>query len=102
MLSQNFDQVARRFRGKRPTKVIASSCVCVLVTEGRHARRNADQLDSGALAYHKNSKNIMNFQTAIHSFRTSDNERLHGALLTPADNKSDIALILVHGVAMNF
>ena len=43
----------------------------------------------------------MNFHTQICSFKTSDNERLHGALLTP-DNRSDLALIFVHGVAMNF
>ncbi|MSP37608.1 MAG: alpha/beta fold hydrolase [Deltaproteobacteria bacterium] len=44
----------------------------------------------------------MNYQTHIHSFKTADNERLHGALLTPPDQQSDLALILVHGVAMNF
>src|SRR5215471_13511348 len=43
----------------------------------------------------------MNFQTEICSFKTSDNERLHGALLTPA-KASEVALILIHGVAMNF
>jgi len=44
----------------------------------------------------------MNYQTQIHSFKTADNERLHGALLTPPNKKSDTALIFVHGVAMNF
>ncbi len=44
----------------------------------------------------------MIYQTQIHSFKTADNERLHGALLTPIDDKSDLALIFVHGVAMNF
>jgi pimeloyl-ACP methyl ester carboxylesterase len=44
----------------------------------------------------------MNYQTEIHSFKTTDNERLHGALLTPIDKKSELALIFVHGVAMNF
>jgi len=44
----------------------------------------------------------MNYQTQIHSFKTVDNERLHGVLLTPANKKSDTALIFVHGVAMNF
>jgi pimeloyl-ACP methyl ester carboxylesterase len=44
----------------------------------------------------------MNYQTQIHSFKTTDNERLHGALLTPIDKKSELALIFVHGVAMNF
>jgi len=45
---------------------------------------------------------VMNYQTQIHSFKTADNERLHGALLTPPNQKSDTALIFVHGVAMNF
>jgi pimeloyl-ACP methyl ester carboxylesterase len=44
----------------------------------------------------------MNYQTQIHTFKTSDNERLHGALLTPPNKPSDTALIFVHGVAMNF
>ena len=44
----------------------------------------------------------MNYQTQILTFKTADNERLHGALLTPPDQKSDTALIFVHGVAMNF
>ncbi|MBM4297520.1 MAG: alpha/beta hydrolase, partial [Deltaproteobacteria bacterium] len=44
----------------------------------------------------------MNYQTQIHSFKTVDNERLHGALMTPLEKKSDLALILIHGVAMNF
>src|SRR4026208_1670219 len=44
----------------------------------------------------------MNYQTQILTFTTADNERLHGALLTPPEKKSDTALIFVHGVAMNF
>ncbi|HEY2919226.1 MAG TPA: alpha/beta fold hydrolase [Candidatus Binatia bacterium] len=44
----------------------------------------------------------MNYQTQILTFTTADNERLHGALLTPPNMKSDTALIFVHGVAMNF
>ena len=44
----------------------------------------------------------MNYQTQIHTFKTADNERLHGALLTPPDSASDLGLIFVHGVAMNF
>jgi pimeloyl-ACP methyl ester carboxylesterase len=44
----------------------------------------------------------MKFQTDICTFKTSDNERLHGALLTPANRASDLALVFVHGVAMNF
>jgi pimeloyl-ACP methyl ester carboxylesterase len=43
----------------------------------------------------------MNFQTEICTFRTADNERLHGALFTP-ERPSDLALLFVHGVAMNF
>jgi len=43
----------------------------------------------------------MNYQTEICAFKTVDNERLHGALLTP-QTESDLALVLVHGVAMNF
>ena len=44
----------------------------------------------------------MNFQTEICTFKTADNERLHGALLTPRDARSDLGLVFVHGVAMNF
>ena len=44
----------------------------------------------------------MNCQTEICTFRTSDNERLHGALLTPPGSPNDLALVFVHGVAMNF
>ena len=45
----------------------------------------------------------MNCQTEICTFRTSDNERLHGALLTPPESPAHLlALVFVHGVAMNF
>lgn len=44
----------------------------------------------------------MTYQTEICTFRTSDNERLHGALLTPSSGRKDIVLLFVHGVAMNF
>src|SRR4029453_13877141 len=44
----------------------------------------------------------MNYQTEICAFKTADNERLHGALLTPPEAQSDLALVFVHGVAMNF
>jgi len=44
----------------------------------------------------------MTIHTGLLSFKTADNERLHGLLFTPADKRSDIALIMVHGVAMNF
>lgn len=44
----------------------------------------------------------MKYQTQICTYKTVDNERLHGALLTPAGLPSDVALVFVHGVAMNF
>ena len=44
----------------------------------------------------------MNFRTEICAFKTADNERLHGALFTPEGTPSDLALLFVHGVAMNF
>jgi pimeloyl-ACP methyl ester carboxylesterase len=44
----------------------------------------------------------MSYQTQILTFTTADNERLHGALFTPNEKASDLALIFVHGVAMNF
>jgi pimeloyl-ACP methyl ester carboxylesterase len=43
----------------------------------------------------------MTFQTELCSFKTTDNERLHGLLFRPAE-PSDLALLFVHGVAMNF
>jgi pimeloyl-ACP methyl ester carboxylesterase len=46
--------------------------------------------------------NRIEIHTQIGTFKTADNERLHGALLTPQEKPSDLALILVHGVAMNF
>ena len=44
----------------------------------------------------------MNIETQLLSFKTSDRETLHGLLFTPREQKSDLALLLVHGVAMNF
>jgi pimeloyl-ACP methyl ester carboxylesterase len=44
----------------------------------------------------------MSIQTRLCAFRTADKERLHGLLFTPPDSESDLALIFVHGVAMNF
>ncbi|HEX5021419.1 MAG TPA: alpha/beta fold hydrolase [Candidatus Binatia bacterium] len=44
----------------------------------------------------------MNFRTEIRTFKTADNERLHGALLAPSERPSELALVFVHGVAMNF
>ena len=44
----------------------------------------------------------MNYQTEICAFKTADQERLHGALLTPREAESDLGLVFVHGVAMNF
>lgn len=41
-------------------------------------------------------------ETQLLDFRTSDNETLHGLLFTPRQQKSDTALLMVHGVAMNF
>lgn len=40
--------------------------------------------------------------TQLLSFTTTDDETLHGLLFTPADELSDLALLFVHGVAMNF
>ena len=44
----------------------------------------------------------MDTETQLLSFKTSDRETLHGLLFTPREQKSDLALLLVHGVAMNF
>lgn len=44
----------------------------------------------------------MSYRTEICTFRTADRERLHGALLTPQHGNADLALLFVHGVAMNF
>jgi pimeloyl-ACP methyl ester carboxylesterase len=44
----------------------------------------------------------MSFETELCSFKTTDGERLHGLLFTPIDAKSHLALLFVHGVAMNF
>ncbi|HVO95908.1 MAG TPA: alpha/beta fold hydrolase [Terriglobales bacterium] len=44
----------------------------------------------------------MTFQTQLCTFKTDDNERLHGLLFTPPSRQSDLALLFVHGVAMNF
>lgn len=41
-------------------------------------------------------------QTQLCTFETADKERLHGLLFTPPQDRSDLALLLVHGVAMNF
>ncbi len=41
-------------------------------------------------------------QTQLCTFKTADKERLHGLLFTPPQDRSDLALLLVHGVAMNF
>ena len=45
---------------------------------------------------------LMAMQTALCTFKTADNERLHGLLFTPFEKKSDAALLFIHGVAMNF
>jgi pimeloyl-ACP methyl ester carboxylesterase len=44
----------------------------------------------------------MSIHTQLCTFKTADNERLHGLLFTPPADESDLALLLVHGVAMNF
>jgi pimeloyl-ACP methyl ester carboxylesterase len=44
----------------------------------------------------------MTIDTRLLDFRTSDDETLHGLLFQPRDRESDLALLLVHGVAMNF
>jgi pimeloyl-ACP methyl ester carboxylesterase len=44
----------------------------------------------------------MSIDTQLCTFKTVDNERLHGLLFTPVETKSDLALLFVHGVAMNF
>lgn len=44
----------------------------------------------------------MDIHTRLCTFKTADNERLHGLLFTPPDTRSDFALVFVHGVAMNF
>jgi pimeloyl-ACP methyl ester carboxylesterase len=44
----------------------------------------------------------MSIDTQLANFKTSDGETLHGLLFSLRDRKSDLALLLVHGVAMNF
>jgi pimeloyl-ACP methyl ester carboxylesterase len=44
----------------------------------------------------------MSIHTQLCSFKTADKETLHGLLFTPANKSSDLALLMVHGVAMNF
>src|SRR6266403_1580136 len=44
----------------------------------------------------------MRIHTQLCSFKTADKERLHGLLFTPQNEQSDLALVFVHGVAMNF
>jgi pimeloyl-ACP methyl ester carboxylesterase len=44
----------------------------------------------------------MTIETQLLDFTTSDKETLHGLLFSPREGKSDLALLLVHGVAMNF
>ena len=44
----------------------------------------------------------MSILTQLCEFRTADQQRLHGLLFTPPHHPSDLALLLVHGVAMNF
>jgi pimeloyl-ACP methyl ester carboxylesterase len=44
----------------------------------------------------------MSIHTRLCTFKTADAERLHGLLFTPLNEPSDLALVFVHGVAMNF
>jgi pimeloyl-ACP methyl ester carboxylesterase len=44
----------------------------------------------------------MTIETQLLSFKTSDKETLHGLLFAPREQASDLALLMVHGVAMNF
>jgi len=44
----------------------------------------------------------MTITTQLCTFKTADNERLHGLLFTPSTGQSDLALLFIHGVAMNF
>lgn len=44
----------------------------------------------------------MDINTQLCVFKTDDAERLHGLLFTPQNQPSDLALVFVHGVAMNF
>jgi pimeloyl-ACP methyl ester carboxylesterase len=44
----------------------------------------------------------MSIQTQLCNFKTADNERLHGLLFAPQGKHSELALVFVHGVAMNF
>jgi pimeloyl-ACP methyl ester carboxylesterase len=44
----------------------------------------------------------MSIHTQLCSFKTADEETLHGLLFTPPNKSSDLALLMVHGVAMNF
>ena len=44
----------------------------------------------------------MSIDTKLCTFKTADNERLHGLLFTPPNEQSDLALVFIHGVAMNF
>src|SRR5262245_26062829 len=44
----------------------------------------------------------MTIDTHLLSFKTSDKETLHGLLFAPRQRSSDLALLMIHGVAMNF
>jgi pimeloyl-ACP methyl ester carboxylesterase len=44
----------------------------------------------------------MSVQTQLCTFKTADSERLHGLMFTPTEDRSDLALLFIHGVAMNF
>ncbi len=44
----------------------------------------------------------MTIHTELCNFKTPDSERLHGLLFTPSGGASDLVLVMIHGVAMNF
>ena len=44
----------------------------------------------------------MSIETRLQTFKTDDKETLHGLLFTPREKDSELALLMVHGVAMNF
>jgi hypothetical protein len=44
----------------------------------------------------------MSIHTQLCTYKTADKERLHGLFFTPSGEHSDLPLVFVHGVAMNF
>src|SRR5262249_60462683 len=50
----------------------------------------------------KNAASFYDHSSQPFPLKTADNERLHGLLFTPPSDDSDMALLFIHGVAMNF